>query len=350
MREQPGPVSPAAAQGISVVIPCYRSRDSVPTLVDRLVPVLEQLTPRHEVILVVDGSPDDTADVARATAQRFQAGVVRVVELRRNYGQHNAVLAGVSGAHFGVVVTMDDDLQHLPDQLPILLAPLDDPHVDLVYGVATEEEHGWFRSLASRSVKAGLALAGVPNAKDVSALRAFRTDLRDAFDHVNDPFVSIDVVLSWATTAVRRAPVQMAERTIGASGYTLRKLVGHTFNMATGYSILPLRLVTWLGLLVSVFGVVALVSVLALYWAGVVQVAGFTTVVAMLAVLSGAIMLSLGILGEYLGRLHVRSMQRPAYLIRTALPEVAPARPDGPPTHTAHHVESTAPSKEVSSS
>ncbi len=117
----------------------------------------------------------------------------------------------------------------------------------------------------------------------------------------------------------------MAERTIGTSGYTFRSLLGHTFNMATGYSILPLRLVTWLGLFISVFGVVALVAVLALYWAGVVQVAGFTTVVAMLAVLSGAIMLSLGVLGEYLGRLHVRSMQRPAYLVRPSLPDVQPA-------------------------
>ncbi|WP_377643921.1 glycosyltransferase family 2 protein [Oryzobacter terrae] len=343
MSERTGPVSPAAAQGISVVIPCYRSRGSVPALVNRLVPVLEQLTPRHEVILVVDGSPDDTADVARASARAFPAGVVRVMELRRNYGQHNAVLAGVAAAHFGIVVTMDDDLQHLPEQLPTLLEPLDDPRVDLVYGVAVEEEHGWFRSFASRSVKAALAMAGVPNAKDVSALRAFRTDLRDAFEHVNDPFVSIDVVLSWATTSVRRAPVRMAERTIGASGYTFRRLIGHTFNMATGYSILPLRLVTWLGLFISFFGVVALVAVLALYWAGVVQVAGFTTVVAMLAVLSGAIMLSLGILGEYLGRLHVRSMQRPAYLVRPVVPEVQP-------TEAAHRTESPTPSKEVSSS
>ncbi len=320
MKEPWGVSSPAATQGISVVIPCYRSRDTIPDLVVRLLGVLESLTPHHEVILVVDGSPDDTAAVARATAERQPAGVVRVIELRRNYGQHNAILAGVAAAHFGVVVTMDDDLQHPPEELPVLLAPLADPAVDLVYGVAVEEEHGWFRSVASRTVKAALSMAGVPNAKDVSAFRAFRTDLRDAFDHVNDPFVSIDVVLSWATTSVRRASVRMEERASGTSGYTFRSLLAHTFNMATGYSILPLRLVTWLGLAVSLFGVAALVSVLALYWAGVVQVAGFTTVVAMLAILSGAIMLSLGILGEYLGRLHVRSMQRPAYLVRPPAP------------------------------
>jgi glycosyltransferase involved in cell wall biosynthesis len=314
----------AVSQGVSVVVPCYRSRDTLPELVARLLPVLGSLTPQHEILLVIDGSPDDTAKVAQAIAHGQRTGVVRVLELRRNYGQHNAILAGVAAARFGVVVTMDDDLQHLPEELPTLLAPLTDPEVDLVYGVATEEEHGWFRSLASRSVKAGLAMAGVPNAKDVSALRAFRTDLRDAFAHVNDPFVSIDVVLSWATTSVRKAQVRMDERANGTSGYTFRSLLAHASNMATGYSVLPLRLVTWLGLVVSTFGVVALVSVLALYSTGRIQVAGFTTVVAMLGVLSGAIMLSLGILGEYLGRLHVRSMQRPAYLVKPANPALAP--------------------------
>jgi glycosyltransferase involved in cell wall biosynthesis len=302
--------------GVSVVIPCYRSRESLPPLISRLIPVLRDLTQLHEVILVVDGSPDDTAQVARNIAATVGRSVVRVVELRRNYGQHNALLAGVAVARFDVVVTMDDDLQHRPEQIPALVAPLADTGVDLVYGVPIDEEHGWLRSQASRSVKSALAMAGVPNAQDVSAFRAFRSDLREAFNHVSDPFVSLDVVLSWATTSVRRVPVQMDQRETGRSGYTLRGLMRHALNMATGYSVLPLRLVTWLGLVVSAFGLVAFASVIYLNWTGQIQVAGFTTVVAMLGLLSGTMMLSLGIIGEYLGRLHVRSMQRPAYLVR----------------------------------
>jgi glycosyltransferase involved in cell wall biosynthesis len=302
--------------GVSVVIPCYRSRESLPPLISRLTPVLRDLTQLHEVILVIDGSPDDTAQVARNIAATVGRSVVRVVELRRNYGQHNALLAGVAVARFDVVVTMDDDLQHRPEQIPALVAPLADPGVDLVYGVPIDEEHGWLRSQASRSVKSALAMAGVPNAQDVSAFRAFRSDLREAFNHVSDPFVSLDVVLSWATTSVRRVPVQMDQRETGRSGYTLRGLMRHALNMATGYSVLPLRLVTWLGLVVSAFGLVAFASVIYLNWTGQIQVAGFTTVVAMLGLLSGTMMLSLGIIGEYLGRLHVRSMQRPAYLVR----------------------------------
>ncbi|WP_308279725.1 glycosyltransferase [Phycicoccus mangrovi] len=310
------------AGGLSVVVPCYRSQDTVGDLVRSLVPVLADLTPHHEVILVVDGSPDDTAAAARRAAAEHPGHAVRVVELRRNYGQHNALLAGVARARYAVTVTMDDDLQHRPDQLSALLAPLADARTDLVYGVPVGEEHGAARSLASRLVKSALAVAGVPNARDVSAFRAFRTDLREAFGHVTDPFVSLDVVLSWATTAVRRVPVRMDHRLVGASNYTVRGLLAHAANMVTGYSVLPLRLVTVLGLAVSVLGAAALVAVLGMYWTGRIRVAGFTTVVAMLGILSGALMLSLGIVGEYLGRLHVRSMQRPAYVVR---PEPMPS-------------------------
>ena len=311
-------ITDPGADGVSVVIPCYRSEDSLEPLLSELVPVLEALTPSHEVLLVVDGSPDGTIAAARRAARHHGPHVVRVIELRRNYGQHNALLAGVAQARFGVTVTMDDDMQHRPDQIPALLEPLRDERVDLVYGVPVAEEHGVGRSLASRVVKSALAASGVPNARDVSAFRAFRTDLRDAFAHVTDPFVSLDVVLSWGTTAVERASVRMERRTVGTSGYTVRRLIGHAATMVTGYSVVPLRLVTWLGLLISAFGLVALVSVLAGYWTGRIQVAGFTTVVAMLGLLSGTLMLCLGIVGEYLGRLHVRSMQRPAYVVRPA--------------------------------
>ncbi len=298
------------------MIPCYRSRDTLPDLVARLIATLGRITPTHEVILVVDGSPDDTAAVAREQAARYAADKVRVVRLRRNYGQHNALLAGVARARFGVTVTMDDDLQHRPEEIPTLLAPLSDASVDLVYGVPVEEEHGVVRSLASRSIKSALALAGVPNARDVSAFRAFRTDLREGFGHVTDPFVSLDVVLSWVTTSVRRAPVEMDLRQVGRSNYSVTRLMLHAANMATGYSVLPLRLVTLLGLVVSGFGLLALITVLVMYWMGRVQVAGFTTTIAMLGLVAGTVMLSLGIIGEYIGRLHVRSMQRPAYVVR----------------------------------
>lgn len=308
---------------ISVIVPCYRSRLSLPELVDRLHRQLTAMTEAYEIILVVDGSPDDTYAVARELETQAPE-TVRAVLLRRNYGQHNALVAGLDRARYPITVTIDDDLQHLPEELPTLVAPLADPTVDLVYGVAVEEEHAFFRSLASRMVKAALATAGVPSARDVSAFRAFRTELRDGFAHVADPYASIDVLLSWTTTAIRRVDVKMAQRTVGESGYTFSKLVRHALNMATGYGTVPLKLVTWMGLACSFLGFVLLVVVLWKYFTGEILVAGFTTLTAMLSFLFGATMLSLGILGEYIGRLHFRSMQRPTFLVRVD------GRADGP--------------------
>lgn len=302
---------------ISVVIPCYRSSATLPELVAQLHSTLgaEEGAPvsDYEVVLVVDGSPDDTATVARDLADHPK---VRCLELRRNYGQHNALLAGVVRAQHEVVVTMDDDLQHRPDQIAALVAPLRDEKVDLVYGVAEEEEHGFWRSLASRVVKRGLGASGVPSATDVSAFRAFRRSLNAVFAEVNDPYVSMDVLLSWATTAVRRVNVQMDERTVGTSNYSLRSLVRHSLNMVTGYSTLPLRTVAWLGAFCAVLGIGLLAFVLVKFVAGEITVAGWTTLASMIAIFSGAQMISIAVLGEYVGRLHTRSMQRPTYVVR----------------------------------
>jgi glycosyltransferase involved in cell wall biosynthesis len=300
---------------ISVVIPCYRSRETLPELVGRLHAVLDgDAVGRYEVILVVDGSPDDTYAVARELEQASPN--VRAVLLRRNYGQHNALLAGILRARYEIVVTMDDDLQHRPEEIPRLLEPLQDPMVDLVYGAPLTEEHGLARSLASRTVKSALAISGVDNARNVSALRAFRTDLRDGFAHVNDTFASIDVMLSWTTTGVRRQPVVMDKRTVGRSSYSLRALVRHAATTVTGYSTVPLKLVTWLGLACGVLGLVLLAFVLWRFATGDTTVAGFTTLASMIALFSGAQMLSIGILGEYVGRIHFRGMQRPTFLVR----------------------------------
>jgi glycosyltransferase involved in cell wall biosynthesis len=300
---------------ISVVVPCYRSRDTLPPLVAGLHTHLAQFTSDYEIILVVDGSPDDT--YAQARRLELEDPVhVRALALRRNYGQHNALMAGLSRARFEITVTMDDDLQHRPDQVEVLVEPLRHPVIDLVYGTAISEEHGYARSLASRGVKAGLAMAGVPNARQVSAFRAFRTELREGFAHIADPFVSLDVVLSWTTTSVVGVPVVMDRREVGRSGYSLTGLVRHTWNMVTGYGTIPLRLVVWLGFFCSLFGLAGLVYVLVLNAMGRIQVAGFTTLVALVTAFSGAMMLSIGVLGEYIGRLHFRSMQRPAYLVR----------------------------------
>lgn len=302
---------------VSVVVPCYRSARTLPALVARLRQTLPEATAAYEIILVVDGSPDGTWAVAHDLAQREVP--VRAIRLARNYGQHNALLAGLRAARFDTVVTMDDDLQHPPEEVPRLLAELTD-EVDLVYGVARDEEHGVLRSMASRSAKAGMSVAlGVRGAAQTSAFRAFRSFLRDGLDLVDGPHVSIDVALSWGTTRIRAVEVRMAERAEGTSGYTFRVLLRHAATMVLGYSTAPLRLVTYLGLLVGLAGLALFVRLIWLYIAGATTVAGFTTISAMIALFSSAQMIATGVLGEYVGRIHAGGMGRPAYVVRESV-------------------------------
>ena len=307
---------------LSVVVPCYHSGPTLSPLVTRLTAVLPTCAATYEILLVVDDGDRHTWDAADDLQRRHQH--VRAFRLSRNYGQHNALVAGVRAARHDVVVTMDDDLQHRPEEVPTLLAALTDD-VDLVYGVAAEEEHGVTRSLASRTAKALMERTlSVRSARHISAFRAFRTFLRDGFTQLDGPDVSLDVALSWGTTKITATTVPMDQRAEGRSNYTVRKLIRHTLTMILGYSVAPLRLVTYLGFLIGALGAVLLVRVLFLYFSGGTTVAGFTTVASMVALFSAAQMIGIGVLGEYIGRIHGKGQGRPAYLVR---PEAALAEP-----------------------
>lgn len=304
---------PGERPSVSVVVPCYRSAASLPELVARLEPALRDCADDFEIVLVVDGSPDDTWSVASELADSHDSVVA--LRLSRNYGQHQALLAGVREARFDLVVTMDDDLQHRPETVPALLDALG-PDVDLVYGVSLAEEHSVFRNTTSRALKSLLARTlGVPHAQSFSAFRAFRTRLRAGFADVSGPATSLDVMLSWTTARVAAVEVPMDQRAHGRSNYSLRMLVAHALTMVLGYSTAPLRAATYLGLAFGVVGLGLMGYVLVSFLAGDVGVPGFTMIASMVAMFSAAQLVSLGLLGEYLGRVHGHSIGRPSYLV-----------------------------------
>ncbi|WP_187976157.1 glycosyltransferase family 2 protein [Mycetocola sp. JXN-3] len=304
---------------LSVVVPCYRSAATLPELTQRLGTSLAALVSSgaiedFETILVVDGDLDGTGAAADRCAEG--EGHVSVIHLRRNFGQHNALLAGIRLAEGDVIVTLDDDLQHPPEEIGKLIAPLEDARVDLVYALPEVEEHGFFRSFASRTVKKALSLAGVANAEWVGAFRAFRTELREGFSQVNDSQVNLDVLLSWTTASVVPVTVSMDRRETGRSSYSVLRLAKHAMNMITGYGSAPLTLATWLGFICGAFGLIMLLTIGVRFLLGYNTVAGYTTMAGMISLFAGAQMLTIGIIGEYLGRQHLRSMGRPTYLVR----------------------------------
>jgi undecaprenyl-phosphate 4-deoxy-4-formamido-L-arabinose transferase len=225
---------------VSIVIPAYNSAPILPELVARIEATWPRLGLEHgdrELILVNDASRDNTWDVICDLAARYPW--VHGINLMRNSGQHNALLCGTRAARNSVIVTMDDDLQNPPEEMPVLLDKLAEGF-DVVYGTPRKERHGLWRDMASRVTKLALQSAmGAEIARNVSTYRAFKTQVRDAFAAYQGPFVSLDVILTWGTTRFGAVPVAHDERLIGKSNYTLRKLITHALNMMTGFSTLP---------------------------------------------------------------------------------------------------------------
>ena len=254
---------PSTRVGLSVVVPVYNSEELLPELVRRLSPVLQGLGEPFELLLVNDASRDGSWRVIQELTK--ERDWVRGICLTRNFGQHNALLCGIRATRLDKIVTMDDDLQNPPEAIPQLLKALSDGY-DVVYGTPLAERHGIWRDLASRITKAALQGAMAP-------------------------FVSIDVLLTWATTRFAAVAVQHEPRKAGASNYTFFMLLTHALNMMTGFTVAPLQVASWTGFAFAVFGSAVLAYVVGRY-------------------------LLQGIIGEYLARMHFRTMEKPQYVVR----------------------------------
>lgn len=306
--------APKTARRISVVVPVYNSELILPALIGRLEPVLASVAEQYEVVLVNDGSRDQSWDIIEELSRSRRW--VRGINLMRNYGQHNALLCGFRAARFEIVVTMDDDLQHPPEEIPKLLAKFDEGH-DVVYGATKSGRQGLWRELASRITRWVLRRAmQVEAAKEVSPFRVIRASVCSAFANYRSPFVSIDVLLSWGTSRFAAVPVTQDARQSGVSTYTFAKLVSHALTMMTGFSTWPLRLASFVGFGFTVFGFAVLIYVVGRYFVDGGSVPGFPFLASVIAIFSGAQLFALGVIGEYLARMYFRTMERPTYVVR----------------------------------
>jgi len=204
-----------------------------------------------------------------------------------------------------------------PEEIPKLLDKLAEGY-DVVYGRPEKEQHGFWRDIASRVTKLALqTVMGAEIARNVSAFRAFRAEVCDGFADYRSPFVSIDVLLTWGATRFTSVPVRHDPRQGGVSNYTFSKLLVHALNMVTGFSIFPLQVASFVGFALTLFGFGLLVYVVGRYLIQGSSVPGFTFLASIICLFSGAQLFALGILGEYLARMHFRTMDRPPYVVRS---------------------------------
>jgi glycosyltransferase involved in cell wall biosynthesis len=297
---------------VSVVVPVYNGSDTIPDLVSALGAVLPGVANKFELVLVNDGSPDGSWQVITELSQQYSW--VRGVDLMRNYGQHNATLCGIREARYEVIVVMDDDLQNQPSEVPKLLNKLNEGF-DVVYGVPRRRKQAWWKSLASRIVKRAIGLVmGVQTVRDIGAFKAFRSDLRKAFEDFRSPDVLVDVLLSWGTSRFASVTVDESPRTVGKSNYTLFKLFKVSLLVLTSYTTIPLRFASLVGFFFTLIGFGVLIYVLTIYFT-LGSIPGFPFLASTIIIFGGVQLFALGIIGEYLARVFERTGGRPTYSI-----------------------------------
>lgn len=299
---------------LSIVVPVYNSAGTLGNLLDRLTKVIAPITNSYEIVLVDDGSLDDSWDVIQILRETYGTHLV-AVQLMRNYGQHNTLMCGLGVARGEYVVTMDDDLQNPPEEIPKLLAHIKQHSLDLVYGCPSNREHAAWRNLGSNIVWHFYRTV-FRNPVTPTPFRVMRHQLAQSVMFYDLNFTYLDGLLAWCTSRIAGVEVAHHPRAQGSSGYSLGKLLGLALNLYTNFSLIPLQLVSGLGFVTAASGFLVGIYYLIQFLASSIEVPGFASTIIAILILGGAQLLALGVIGEYLGRLHLNVNRKPQYVIR----------------------------------
>ncbi len=320
----PPPAAPGVAiDALSVVVPLYNSEATLAAVVSGLVEVLAPACHRLQLVLVNDGSDDGTDGVARSLVERYPDTVTYVV-LSRNFGEHNAVMCGLHHATGDAVAIVDDDLQHPPEEVLALLARLR-RGCDVVYGRYARKRHSWLRNAGSRFTNfVTRLLLGKPPRLYLSSFKVINAfTVRNLLSY-EGPYPYVDGLILRVTRSIDSVTVAHRPRGQGRSNYTLRRLLALWLNMFTGYSIVPLRIASALGLVMSAAGFLLAVFFVVSWSVGGILLhheipPGWASLIVSVVLFGGIQLIVLGMIGEYLGRLFLTQARRPQFVVREVL-------------------------------
>jgi undecaprenyl-phosphate 4-deoxy-4-formamido-L-arabinose transferase len=301
---------------VSIVVPVFNESANLPSLWARLKPVLDGLDRPWETVFIDDGSRDDSLGILREIAAG-EEGRVRVVELARNFGQHSAILAGFRQSRGDVVVTLDADLQNPPEEIPRLIAAIDEGN-DVVGGWREERHDQAYRKFASRLQNRVTSLVvGVPMHDYGCMLRAYRRHIVDTVVECDEKAAFVPALANSFAKRVAEIPVAHDDRASGQSKYNLFSLVKLSLNLITGFSLIPIQMLSMTGIIISVPAVLFAFVLLGhrlIY--GPQEEGALWTVSSVEFFLFGLIFLALGLIGEYVGRIYLEVRRRPTYIVR----------------------------------
>jgi polyisoprenyl-phosphate glycosyltransferase len=299
---------------LSVVVPVYGSRETLKPLASRICSALEGRVGSFEIVFVDDGSLDDSWSVLKRV-QQDRPDCVVALQLMRNFGQHNALMCGFRHARGRFVVTIDDDLQNPPEEIPRLIAAAREGDFDLVYGIPGIRNHAAWRNLGSALIQTFYRRV-FRLSNSLSSFRLIRSELLNSILSYNLNFTFVDGLLAWNTRKIGQITVAHHPREAGRSGYSLARLFLLALNLFTNFSLLPLQLVSTMGILAATAGLLAAFAYLILFIFKSITVPGYASIIISILVMGGTQLLALGIIGEYLGRLHLNVNRKPQYTIR----------------------------------
>lgn len=305
---------------ISLIIPVYNEEASLPRLMERLRPVMQQMGKPHEIIFVDDGSRDRTLPILKSFLNYPE---VRVVELTKNYGQHAAIFSGFSIVRGDIVITLDADLQNPPEEIPNLVSVMEEGDYDVVGTIRKERKDSVFRTLPSRLINVvARKITKVTMSDWGCMLRAYRKNIVDRMVTCHEHSTFIPALATYFSKKVTEIEVAHEARHAGDSHYSMRKLINLQFDLVSSFSDFPLKLIMYAGIGMAFFGVsfgVVLGIARILYGAGWAA-EGVFTLFAVLFTFIGFQFFALGVMGEYIGRIYREVRKRPEYMIERVYP------------------------------
>lgn len=302
-------------KSLSIVIPCYRSAGTIGGVVAELTQVMQTLPGwTYEIIMVSDASPDNVYEVIQDLCKADPAHL-KGIELAKNFGQNSALMAGYHAASGDVVLSMDDDGQAPVESLPDMLKALE--NADVVYGSYTEKKHHLFRNLGSRlNDKMMCLLLNKPAHLQITSFAAARKFIIQEMLRADNPYPILDGLVLRSTRNIVNIPVKHRAREQGESGYTITKLIMLWLNGVIAFSVIPLRLATACGFLCAAAGGLYGLWTVIHYLLDPSVPQGYSSIMAAILFIGGLLMLMLGMIGEYVGRISLCANRCPQFVIR----------------------------------